>query len=169
MDSYLIRRKKDNSTKKRPKIHRDEEFNEEDELYSENNKNIFERFLDFLSPRSKQTNEQSEYEEMENVQEDQEYEDVDDDEFKDEVKERKSILEKIKSWLYLDSDTNEEYVDEYETQEEILVEDAIIEALKIQNKWLKQLPQKKIKEFKASPDYIRYKEILEEFNLIRKD
>jgi len=96
-------------------------------------------------------------------------ESVEDTEYQEEVAQKKGIIEKIKSWLYLDNNNDEEI---YEEDEEIVdsdVEDEIKEVLKIQNKWLSRLPNRKIREFKESKDYERYKEILEKYNLIRKD
>jgi len=87
---------------------------------------------------------------------------MEDDESYEEKKESKGIISRIKGWLSFD-DEEEEAPEETNN-----VPDDLLEALKIQNKWLKQLPSPVMKEFKSSEDYRRYKEILETYNLLKK-
>jgi hypothetical protein len=173
MDSYLTKRKKKpTSSKQKPKKEETEaEFVEEEQEFFSKDKSLVQKFLDFIS--GEQTDEYEEFETEEPMQMEvdspDDLESVEDTEYQEEVAQKKGIIEKIKSWLYLDNNNDEEI---YEEDEEIVdsdVEDEIKEVLKIQNKWLSRLPNRKIREFKESKDYERYKEILEKYNLIRKD
>lgn len=174
MDSYLNKRKKEPSTKtQKPKKEVvEEEFTQEEQEFYSKEKSLIQKFLDFISGEKS-----DDYEEFDSVnnaervlESPDDIESVEDSDYQEEVAQKKGIIEKIKSWLYLDNDDVEENMYDNEVEvEQNGVEDEIKEVLKIQNRWISKLPNRKIREFKESKDYERYVEILEKYNLIRKD
>ena len=168
MESYLSKKRREKQPKKskpKPKEVEDiEEFQEEEKKYFVR-KNILHKILDFISGEKEEIAEEMAEEEIEELEE---VAKTEIDELEDELEEleerpRLSIVDKIKRWLYIQ---DEMPLDEVEDRE--MVDEEIKTALKIQNKWLSQLSNKKIKEFKDSEDYEKYKEILEKYNLIKK-
>lgn len=173
MDSYLskINKETPKSSNKKVVVEKIEEYSEEDNEYISQKRSIFQKFLDFISGESiepidddslldENLEESIESKPERETQEEQEFEEMED-------KPKQSIFAKIRSFLYFQKD-NEEIILEGE-EFETLVDDEIKEALKIQNKWLKELPASKIREFKCSKDYEKYKEILEKYNLIKNN
>jgi len=162
MESYLSKKRRVNQSKKtksKPKIKEIEdveEFKEEEKKYFVR-KNILHKILDFISGE-KQEIEEEELQEIEQ----EEIEELEEELEELEEKPRLTIVERIKRWLYIQ---DEMPLDE---EEKSLVDEEIKTALKIQNKWLSQLSNKKIKEFKESEDYDKYKEILDKYKLIKK-
>lgn len=66
------------------------------------------------------------------------------------------------------SSINEEEVDEFEEEMTTAPEDdEVKEVLRITVKWLKMLPPEDIEEVKSSNDFVRYKELLKKYNLIK--
>ncbi|MFH2020351.1 MAG: hypothetical protein ABIJ34_02990 [archaeon] len=78
----------------------------------------------------------------------------------------KGLLSRIKNWLSFDDDEDNDDTASEQTQKTL--PDDLLEALKIQNKWLKQLPSPVIREFKGSDDFKRYKEILDKYGVLKK-
>jgi len=139
MDSYLSRRKKDLPQKEEIKVV-DEPMEEQEEKQPAERRNIFQKFLDFVAGESIQPVEDEE---------------LDEEEF--EERPRPTIFGRLSGWMSKDE----------EPPSQPVVSDDLVEALKIQNKWLAKLPGDKIREFKASEDYKKYKEILKKYNLIK--
>ena len=54
-----------------------------------------------------------------------------------------------------------------EPEQPVLPEDAK-EAIRTLHKWLEQLPQKRLEEFKNSEDFQHYKEVLTKYGMVRK-
>ncbi|MEK6963971.1 MAG: hypothetical protein AABX70_06075 [Nanoarchaeota archaeon] len=54
-----------------------------------------------------------------------------------------------------------------EPEEPTLPEDAK-EAIRTLHRWLEQLPQKRLEEFKNSEDFQHYKEVLQKYGMVRK-
>ena len=86
------------------------------------------------------------------------------------IEEREGMLKKFFGKINIFKRTPMETVElpaeDYE-QEPVLDED-VIEVLKIMHKWLEQLPPSKKRSFKASKDFQKYKEVLDKYGLIKK-
>lgn len=137
-------------------------------------------FFWFLFSRSK-AREQEEYddeeiEEIENVEaqiKDIEAQEEELEEDYEELEEkREGLLQRLFSFLSgKRKDEEEEYDDEYEGED---VDDAASireqetrATLKIIHKWIGRLPPEQIDQFKRSPDFQKYKDLLEMYNLIK--
>jgi hypothetical protein len=57
--------------------------------------------------------------------------------------------------------------EEYERDEPVLDQD-VIEVIKIGHRWLNELPPGKKRSFKASDDFQKYKEVLEKYGLVKE-
>ena len=57
--------------------------------------------------------------------------------------------------------------DEYEKEEPVLDQD-VVEVIKIAHKWLGELTPGKKRSFKASADFQKYKEVLEKYGLVKE-
>ena len=155
MDSYLSRRTKPvekTVKKKKEKVEStsEEEFKEEAEDFYSNKKPFFSRIVDMIvgepSPKLSEEIEVVEEEVTTNAP-------------------KRGFFSALRGWFSPDFEAGEEY-DEHE--EEVLVNDDLKEILKIQNKWLGQLPAEKMREFKKSDDYKVYKDTLTRYKLIKE-
>ncbi len=166
MDTYLSKRKKPAAKKKaKPKA---EEFEEEELEYYKREKNVIDKFLDFILGEAPS----ADVKEIDEIEEEIEEEiEKEEEEFEQELEnmedepEKPGFFTKIKKWFMIDDD--EVMYEEVDSGE--IVNEEIKEALKIQNRWLSKLPGKEIKKFKESEDYKTYIRILEKYNLIKKD
>lgn len=177
MDTYLSKRKKP-TTKKKPVKEEpkekvvEQEFKEEEKEYYKKDKNMIDKFLDFILGEEKH---EPDVKEIEEIEEEIDEEIKEEKEFESELEEieeepKTGFFEKIKKLLFYNKAQEELVYEEIEVEKDIeAINEDIKEALKIQNKWLKKLSPKEIKKFKESDDYVRYVEILEKHNLIKKD
>jgi len=91
---------------------------------------------------------------------------------------RESLLTRF--FKYLRKDTaSDEYVEEEpddgdDTDEDDVVDEPVLvdqdlvkEVVKIQHKWIEELPAKDLSRFKRHEDYERYQELLDELDLIK--
>ncbi len=166
MESYLAKRRKPDkkkTQKKKPtKVSKDEkEFKKEVNDYYSGKKSFFDKILDFIAgPPDEEPVTQAEEEKKELEEDEKELEEF------EEKKEKKSVLDIIKSWFAFDDEEPEEMTEEV-VEETPEVPDEIRKVLKIQNKWLLRLPKRIIKDFKKSKDYEVYKDTLGKYNLIK--
>jgi hypothetical protein len=112
-----------------------------------------------------------EEQEMEAIEDDIE---VIDEEERELEETRESLLTRF--FKLLRSDTVEEPVESVEDDEDDVVVEAepevvdkelVKEAIKIQHKWIEELPAKELSRFKRHDDYERYQELLDELELIK--
>ena len=101
-------------------------------------------------------------EELEEIEEEIEEVEREEDELEEQ---RETLIERFLNKLRRKKPSYDEYLEE-EIEKE-LPED-IKEIIRILHSWIQKLPPKKLQEFKASPDFQVYKEVLEKHNLIRK-
>lgn len=177
MDTYLSKVKK-SSSKPKPesepkKKETTEEFKEEESEYYKKDKNMIDKFLDFIL--GEETS-KPEVKEIEKIEKEIEEEIKEEKEFEEELKEidqkpKKGFFQKIKQVIFFNKDEDDVIYEEIETQKEVKpdINEEIKEALKIQNRWLTRLSPKEIKRFKQSEDYTRYVEILEKHKLLKKN
>ena len=79
-------------------------------------------------------------------------------------KKEKGFFSRLFSWM----EGDDQVVSKEVEKKAVDLNEDLKDALKIQNKWLQKLSGDKIREFKGSGDYKRYKEILEKYDLIKK-
>jgi len=166
MDAYLSRRTKDKpkkedkeEKKKEVEVVEVEEIVEEVEITPrKRNVSFLKRFFDSLFGDAE---EYPEVGEVERMKEEREFEDME----QKPKKRKKDLLSKLFGWLGGEEDTAAE---EVAIQAHAEVNEDLKDALKIQNKWLQKLPAQSIRDFKASEDYKRYREILEKYKLLKK-
>ncbi len=171
MDTYLSRRKKPVSKKTKPKPKAkvtEKEFKEEELEYYKREKNMIDKFLDFILGEKKEP----EVKEIEDIEEEIEEQIIEEEEFEEELDEiqkedkKISFFTRLKQLFFFGDDEEDVLYDE--ELDEPIIDEEIKEVLKIQNKWLTKLSAKEIKKFKESSDYSRYVEILEKHNLLKK-
>ena len=174
MDTYISKVKK-GSTKPKPEPKKKEtetEFKEEELDYYKKDKNMIDKFLDFIL--GEETS-KPDVKEIEEIEEEIEEEIKEDKEFEEELEEidekpKKGFFQRIKQLFFYNKNQEDLTYEEIETQEvKPDINEEIKEALKIQNRWLTRLSSKEIKRFKQSEDYVRYVEILEKHNLLKKN
>ncbi len=91
------------------------------------------------------------------------HEDVDDLEDR-----RESLLQRfLKSMRQGRSGRADEY-EEYEADGIPVVDEEVKEVLKLLHIWLERLPNHELRSFKVSDDFVKYKAMLEKYELIRK-
>ena len=61
----------------------------------------------------------------------------------------------------------EEMVEEIGDAISVKMDDDVREVLKVMHKWLERLPPHEIKQFKLSEDFVKYKDILKKYGLIK--
>lgn len=156
-----------------------QQVDDESEQYDDDMRPVKKRpffwFLSSAKSRNKQYDEE-ELEEIEDVEE--ELEDIDhqeeelDEEYEELEEKRENLLQRLFSFLSgKKQPVEEEYEDEYEGED---VDDAASireqetrATLKIIHKWIGRLPPDQIDAFKRSPDFQKYKDLLEMYNLIK--
>ena len=109
---------------------------------------------------------EGEMKEIERLEE--EYEDL--DEMEEDVEELEEQIDRKKENIFkrmfgMFKFEPKEEIDEFE--EEFELNEDIKDIIKILTNWIKQLPPEKLKSFKESEDFERYKEILKRYNLIK--
>ncbi len=131
---------------------------------------FFSRF--FSSQEKKQILEEAEdlppevTKEVQETEEEIEYVDEEVDELENE---RESLLTRLFS-LFRRAKTeevDEEEIEEVELDENELLQKETREALRMIHKWIGRLPPDQINAFKRSPDFQKYKDILNKYNLIK--
>jgi hypothetical protein len=145
----------------------DEEYKELEDLekkVKEEKKSFWNILMNFFKTQPKEEGQMEEVEELK-----EEYEDLDDmeedvEELEEQIEEKKeSIFKKLLNVFK----TNPK--DEVEEFDEMLdLNEDVKEVIKILTNWIKQLPLDKLKEFKNSEDFQKYKEVLNNYNLIKK-
>ena len=137
-------------------------------------------FFWFLFSRAKARDEEYDEEDLEEIEHvEEELENIEhqeeelEDEFEELEEKRESLLQRLFSFLSGKNKRDEEYEyeDEYEGED---VDDAASireqetrTTLKIIHKWIGRLPPEQIDAFKRSPDFQKYKDLLELYNLIK--
>ncbi|MFH1506049.1 MAG: hypothetical protein ABIE94_03595 [archaeon] len=79
----------------------------------------------------------------------------------------KRFLKKLRVFESRHKPGEEEMVEECGDAISIAMDEDVRETLKILHRWLERLPPHEIKQFKLSEDYIRYKDLLKRYNLIK--
>ena len=163
MEYYLSKKqppakKKSSKMKKPVETTEESDFKEEAEEYYSSNKSFLNKVVDFI------TGEPSVVEKDEDVPEENSEVTVEDTNEEAEEKKKRGLFGALRGWLSPDFDVYENA----EIKEEPLVNDDIKEILKIQNRWLSQLPAEKLRDFKKSGDYEVYRETLKKYKLIKE-
>ena len=87
------------------------------------------------------------------------------------VEKRESMLtkffEKVNVFKRKPMEAVQHHSDEYEKEEPVLDQE-VIEVIKIAHKWLGELTPGKKRSFKASADFQKYKEVLEKYGLVKE-
>ena len=144
----------------------EEDIKIEEEVKKEN-KPFWSFFTDIFKTEPKLAEPEENLEEAEELEE--EYKDLegmeeDVEELEDEIEEKKeSVFRRL--FNIFKTKPKEEIIEE--VQDEYTLNEDVKDALKILTNWLKQLPPEKLKRFKESPDFEKYKEILKKYNLIK--
>lgn len=79
----------------------------------------------------------------------------------------KKFFSKINIFKRRPMETVELPAEEYE--EESVLDEDVVEVLKVMHKWIEQLSPTKKRSFKASKDFQKYKEVLDKYGLIKKE
>ncbi len=90
---------------------------------------------------------------------DEEFDDVTEEEV-EEPKKKKGFFGFLKK--------KEEAPEEEEGPEAFVLDDDVKDVLKLSLKWIEQLPPSKLREFKSSPDFEKYKGVLLKYNVAKK-
>jgi len=102
---------------------------------------------------------EEEYEDLEEVEENI-------DEAKEEVEEKKeNIFRRLVNMFSFYKKKREDENIEQEDGESL--NDDVKETLKILTEWIKKLPPEKMKQFKESDDFVKYKDVLKKYGLIK--
>jgi len=144
-----------------------EEGIEIEEEVKKENKPFWSFFTDIFKTEPKVAEPEESLEEAEELEE--EYKDLegmeeDVKEVEDEIEEKKASVFK-RLFDIFKTEPKEEIIEE--VQDEYTLNEDVKDALKILTGWLKQLPPEKLKRFKESEDFVKYKEILKKYNLIK--
>lgn len=146
----------------------EEEYKEIEEEVKKENKPFWSFFTDIFKTEPKEEiGPEKGIEEAEELEEDyKELEEMEEnvEELEDEIEEKKeSIFRRL--FDIFKTEPKEEIIEE--VQDEYTLNEDVKDALKILTGWLKQLPPEKLKRFKESEDFEKYKEILKKYNLIK--
>ena len=144
-----------------------EELEDLEEEVREEKKNFWQIVKNFFVTETKKEDlDEGEMKEIERLEE--EYEDL--DEMEEDVEELEEQIDRKKENIFkrmfgMFKFEPKEEIDEFE--EEFELNEDIKDIIKILTNWIKQLPPEKLKSFKESEDFERYKEILKRYNLIK--
>lgn len=89
------------------------------------------------------------------------------DEFDEVAEEEVEEPKKKKGFFGFLKKKEEEPVEE-EGPEAFVIEDDVKDVLKLSLKWIEQLPSNKLREFKSSPDFEKYREVLLKYNVAKR-
>lgn len=151
----------------------------ESTVYDENKSSFFSRFIAIFSSPSSAAEELEE--EIENLPEDvrEEVYELEDEltEVDEEVSEleekREGLLKRLFSSIFGRRSSSVEDDEEFEHSEDVEIDPSEVlksetrQTLKIIHKWISRLPPDQIGAFKRSPDFARYKDLLEKYDLLK--
>ncbi len=155
--------------KEEPKL--EEEYKELEDLEEEvreEKKSFWNILMNFFKAKEKNELEAEEKEEVEELKD--EYDDLDEmeedvEDLEEQIDEKKeSIFKKLLN-VFKAKPKNE--VEEFDEMLEL--NEDVKDVIKTLTKWIKELPPEKIKQFKESDDFKKYKEVLSNYNLIKKE